>query len=298
MRILMTGGTGLIGRALCALWAAQGHELLVLSRRPDQVPRLCAGACGLGMLQGLGRIDAVINLAGAPIADRPWTASRRKLLWRSRIESTSQLVQWMAQQPQQPPLLLSASAAGWYGDAGEQLLDERSVPASTDFGALLCEAWEQEALRAAAGGTCVIRLRIAPVLSSQSGLLARLRTPYRLGLGGRLGNGQQWMPWIHLQDLIRLFDHLLQAPGSEGVYNACAPEPVRQAEFAQALAQAWHRPTLLPTPAWVLRAALGEMSTLLLASQRLHPRRSLAAGFEHEYPALDAALRQLIMPGA
>lgn len=301
MRILMTGGTGLIGRALCERWAPQGHELLVLSRHPEQVAERCAGARGLSLthaIDGIRPVDAVINLAGAPIADRPWTAARRELLWRSRIETTEALVRWIDRQQQRPALLLSASAAGWYGDAGEQVLDEDRAPASSDFGAQLCEHWEQTALRAEGGPTRVVRLRIAPVLSAQGGLLARLRTPYRLGLGGRLGSGRQWMPWIHLQDLALLIDHLLQSPDAEGVYNACAPEPVRQAAFATALARAWRRPALWSTPAWVLRTALGEMSSLLLASQRLQPRRALDAGYRFNHPSLAGALAQLLNPRA
>lgn len=296
MRILLTGGTGLIGRALSALWASQGHELLVLSRHPDRVDRLCSGARGLSFLQEIERIgpvDAVINLAGAPIADRSWTASRREVLWRSRVDSTRQLVKWMAQQAAPPAVLLSASAAGWYGDAGEQLLDEGSRPGATDFGSQLCEAWEQEAIQAASTSTRVVRLRIAPVLAPGAGMLARLRTPYRLGLGGRLGHGQQWMPWIHLQDLTLLVNHLVHDPSSDGVYNASAPEPVRQMEFARTLAHAWHRPALLPTPAWLLRAVMGEMAVLLLASQRMLPRRALDAGFCFLHPTLDLAISDL-----
>ncbi|MDC8784395.1 TIGR01777 family oxidoreductase [Roseateles koreensis] len=299
MRILMTGGTGLIGRALCELWTSHGHELLVLSRHPERVAGRCFGARGLSMLQELddiGPVDAVVNLAGAPIADKPWSASRRDLLWQSRIDSTRRLVQWIAQQPRRPALLLSASAVGWYGNAGERVLNEASSPGSVDFGTQLCEAWELEALQATTSGTRVVRLRIAPVLAPGAGLLARLRTPYRLGLGGRMGNGRQWMPWIHQQDLIRMVDWLLQNPSCEGVYNACAPEPVRQATFAKALAHAWHRPALLSTPAWVLRAALGEMSVLLLSSQCLRPHRAMNAGFSFDYPAIDLAVTNLIKP--
>lgn len=300
MHILLTGGTGLIGRALCRHWHGQGHQLTVWSRQPRQVAGLCSGATGIADLDEVAGlhpfrpVDAVVNLAGAPIADRPWTRSRRDLLWRSRIELSRSLVDWMERQPQPPSLLLSASAVGWYGDQGDQELDEDSAPTGQDFGSRLCMAWEQEALRAREQGTRVALLRIAPVLAPRGGMLARLLPPFRLGLGGRLGSGRQWMPWVHWQDLVGMFDHLLLHPQLHGPYNACAPEPVRNADFTRALAQALRRPALLPAPAWALRLLLGEMSTLLLGGQRLLPRRLQEAGYRWQHPQLDAALQDLL----
>lgn len=297
MRILITGGTGLIGRALCRHWRAQGHELWVWSRSPERVSQLCSGAHGVAQLEdlsGQGPIDAVVNLAGAPIADRPWTPARRKVLWRSRIDLTHTLVAWMQQQPYSPKVFLSASAVGWYGNGAEAWLDEHSSPASQDFGHRLCMAWEEEALRATESGARVAVLRIAPVLAAQGGMLARLLPPFRMGLGGRLGNGQQWMPWIHLEDLVSLFDFLLHRPDCRGIFNACAPQALRNTEFTQVLANTLHRPALLPVPAWLLRLTLGEMSTLLLGGQRLLPRRTQEAGFSWRYGTLEAALTQLL----
>lgn len=297
MRILLTGGTGLIGRALCQHWQQEGHELWVWSRQPAQVPSLCSGARGVAHLQELnavGPFDAVINLAGAPIADRPWTKARRALLWQSRIDLTHTLVAWMAQQPTPPRVLLTASAVGWYGDRADACLDESSSPGGQDFGSRLCMAWEDEAQRAAHAGTRVALLRIAPVLASRGGMLARLLLPFKLGLGGRLGSGAQWMPWIHIDDLARLFDHLLLQANASGAYNACAPELLRNAAFTRTLAHTLHRPALLPAPAWALRLGLGEVSTLLLGGQRLEPRRTQASGFVFRYPTLAAALADLL----
>lgn len=297
MRILLTGGTGLIGQALCQHWQRQGHELWVWSRDPHKVHRLCSGARSvqrLGDLDPAQPFDAVVNLAGAPIADRPWTAARRALLWRSRVELTRQLVDWIGQQPTAPRVLLSASAVGWYGDQGDTLLTEASPPGGTDFGSTLCIAWEQEAERASTHGVRVACLRIAPVLAPQGGMLARLLLPFRLGLGGRLGSGQQWMPWIHLDDLVGLFDHLLRSNDAQGAFNACAPEAVRNSDFTRALGRALHRPTLLPAPAWALRLALGEMSVLLLGGQHLQPQRTQASGFRWRYPRLESALAALL----
>ncbi|AZY49400.1 TIGR01777 family oxidoreductase [Bordetella avium] len=297
MRILLTGGTGLIGQALCRHWQSQGHTLSVWSRDPQKVAQLCSGAQGVAQLPALDDgppIDAVVNLAGAPIADRPWTAARRNVLWRSRIDLTHTLVDWMGRQSSPPGILLSASAVGWYGDRGDTLLDEFNPPGNNDFGSRLCMAWEQEAERARSHGVRVACLRIAPVLASKGGMLARLLPVYRLGLGGRLGSGQQWMPWIHLDDLVNLFDHLLHASHASGPFNACSPQATRNISFTRTLAGALHRPALFPVPAWTLRLGLGEMSVLLLGGQRLAPRRTQDSGFIWQYPELSDALEQVL----
>jgi uncharacterized protein (TIGR01777 family) len=297
MRILLTGGTGLIGRALCRLWAGQGHELVVWSRRPQEVAGLCSGARGIARLDELAPdlpLDAVVNLAGAPIADRPWTAARRRLLWDSRIGLTGQLVDWLARRLLRPGVLLSGSAVGWYGDGGERRLNEDSPAGSEDFASELCFAWEAAALRAEELGIRVVLVRTAPVLAARGGMLARLLPPFRLGLGGRMGSGRQWMPWIHLEDEVGLIDFLLHHEECRGPYNACAPNPVRNAEFARTLGRVLHRPALLPAPACVLRLALGEMAGLLLGGQHLQPQRTLDAGYRFRFPDLEAALADLL----
>lgn len=297
MHILLTGGTGLIGRALCAHWISQGHRVTVWSRQPERVHALCAGAHGVAQLADIPADespDVVANLAGAPIADRPWTAARRRLLWASRVDLTEELVRWMGQLPRAPQTLLSASAVGWYGDAQERQLDEQSPPpGNADFASTLCQAWETAAWRAQELGVRVAVLRIAPVLARQGGLLARLHWPFSLGLGGRLGSGTQWMPWVHLDDVVGLFDFLLHHADCQGVFNACAPGAVRNAEFTQALAAALRRPAILPAPAWVLRTLLGEMAVLLLGSQHVQPQRTLQAGYRFRHPELRPALGAL-----
>lgn len=299
MRILLTGGTGLIGRALCRHWAAQGHELLVWSRRPGEVEALCSGARGIGRLaelDGETPVDAVVNLAGAPIADRPWTAARRRLLWESRVTLTRQLVDWLLSRPVRPRVLVSGSAVGWYGDGGERRLSEESAAGREDFGSELCFAWEEEALRAGEAGIRVVLVRTAPVLAREGGMLGRLLPPFRLGLGGRLGSGRQWMPWIHIEDEVGLIDFLLKHEECCGPYNACAPNPVRNAEFTRILARVLRRPALLPAPACVLRLALGEMAVLLLGGQHLQPQRTLDAGYQFRFPDLETALTDLLGP--
>lgn len=296
MRILLTGGTGLIGQALCRRWAAQGHELLVWSREPAKVAGLCSGARGIAALQEIDglALDAVVNLAGAPIADRLWTEARRALLWESRVYLTRELVSWMGRQPQMPAVLISGSAIGWYGDSGDALLSEDSPAGHDDYASELCFAWEQAAMEAEEYGIRVCCVRTGLVLSTDGGMLARMLPAFRLGLGGRLGDGLQWMSWIHIEDQVRLIEHLMLNLECQGPYNACAPGPVRNSDFARTLAQALHRPALLPAPSVVLRTLLGELSTLLLGSQRVSSQKVQDSGFEFHYTDLAPALDSLL----
>ncbi|MEK1908483.1 MAG: TIGR01777 family oxidoreductase [Pseudomonas sp.] len=301
MHILLTGGTGLIGRALCRHWLAQGHQLTVWSRTPQQVAALCGAAVrGIGSLQdyGDGPLDAVINLAGAPIAERPWTHKRKALLWASRIGLTEQLLAWLETREQKPALLISGSAVGWYGDAGERELHEDTPPVVEDYAAQLCGAWEETALRAEEQGIRVVLLRTGLVLAPKGGFLSRLLLPFKLGLGGPIGNGRQWMPWIHLQDEIGLIDFLLRQETARGPYNACAPQPVRNKAFATALGRALHRPALLPLPGLLLKVGLGELSGLLLGGQKALPVRAEQAGYVFRFTAIDVALADILKDAA
>jgi hypothetical protein len=296
MNILLTGGTGLIGRALCKHWLSQGHQLWVWSRSPEQVADRCGeSVTGIGDLGELDqvRLDAVINLAGAPIADRPWTKSRRLLLWNSRIKLTEQLVEWLATRQQKPALLISGSAVGWYGDGGERELTEDDSAVTNDFASQLCAAWEESATRAESLGIRVVLVRTGLVLAAHGGFLQRLRPLFALGLGGRQGSGRQWMPWIHINDQIGLIDFLLHQPDAAGPYNACAPQPVRNADFAKAFAASLGRPAVLQVPALALKVGLGELSGLILGGQKTQPLRLQAAGFQFRFVTLDAALADL-----
>ncbi len=296
MHILLTGGTGLIGRRLCQLWLAQGHTLTVWSRDPASVARLCGrGVHGIGRLDDLGEesVDAIVNLAGAPIADRPWSEKRRQLLWKSRIGLTEKLLAWLETRQQRPAVLLSGSAVGYYGDGGERELTEQSEPVRKDFASDLCIAWEETAMRAEELGMRVVLLRTGLVLAPEGGMLKRLKLPFKLGLGGPIGSGRQFMPWVHIDDQIALIDFLLNKADASGPYNACAPEPVRNREFARRLGRALHRPAFMPLPGLVLRVGLGEMSDLLLGGQRARPVRLLAAGFTFRFNDLQSALGDL-----
>lgn len=293
MHILLTGGTGLIGRALCRYWQAQGHQLSVWTRHPEKVAALCGPQVrAIRTLQELDQtpLDAVINLAGVPIADRPWTHKRKALLWSSRIALTETLLAWLESREHKPRVLVSGSAVGWYGDGGERELSEDSPPVNEDFASQLCIAWEETAQRAEAMGVRVALVRTGLVLSAEGGFLSRLLLPFKLGLGGPIGSGRQWMPWIHIDDQIALIDFLVHQDEARGPYNACAPKPVRNREFAKSLGRVLHRPALMPLPAFVLRLALGELSLLLLGGQRAVPARLLEAGFTFQFTDLSAAL--------
>lgn len=296
MHILLTGGTGLIGRQLCRHWLSQGHRLTVLSRTPEKVAKICgAGVRGVALLEDLGQepVDAIVNLAGAPIADRPWTSRRKALLWSSRITLTETLLAWMEQREHKPQVLISGSAIGWYGDGGERELTEDSAPVIDDFASQLCIAWEETAQRAEGLGVRVVFIRTGLVLSAEGGFLSRLLLPFKLGLGGPLGNGRQWMPWIHINDEIGLIDFLLHQKSASGPYNACAPKPVRNREFAKTLGSVLHRPAFMPMPALALKVGLGELSSLLLGGQKALPARLLEAGYTFEFTDLRAALDDL-----
>ena len=296
MHILLTGGTGLIGRQLCRHWSGQGHQLTVWSRRPEKVAKICgAQVRAIARLEDFGNepLDAVVNLAGAPIADRPWTHRRKALLWSSRITLTETLLAWLETREQKPALLISGSAVGWYGDGGERELTEDSPPVIDDFASQLCIAWEETAQRAEGQSIRVVLVRTGLVLSAEGGFLSRLLLPFKLGLGGPLGNGRQWMPWVHIDDQIALIDFLLHRDQASGPYNACAPKPVRNREFAKTLGSVLRRPAFMPMPALALKVGLGEMSLLLLGGQRAMPARLLVAGFTFQFTDLRAALDDL-----
>jgi len=293
MKVAITGSTGLIGTALSADLAGAGHEIVRLVRRAPQSPGEVrwdplAPAGGLDPAAVSG-IDAVIHLAGASIASGRWTAARKAELRASRIQGTTALVAAMTAAAIRPAVLLSGSAVGWYGDTGERVVDE-SAPAGSGFLARLVRDWESAAQAAGSAGIRVANLRTGIVLSRQGGMLGRLVLPFRLGLGARIGSGRQFISWIALADEVRAIRFLLDHAEMDGPVNLTAPGPVTNAELTAALARAVRRPALLRLPAPVLRTALGEVSSELLAGARVVPRRLREAGFRFQYADIDAAL--------
>jgi len=290
MRVLITGGTGFVGQALCPRLAATGHEVVVLTRQSQ--PRLPRGvASATTRLEELSAADfgGVVNLAGAPIGDARWTESRKRLLLESRLETTSRLVEWMGRSTRRPEVLVSASAVGYYGEQGDREIIEATAPAA-GFTHELCAAWEREAEKATTLGVRTCLMRIGVVLDRDGGALAKMLPAFRMGAGGRLGSGRHWFPWIHREDMAAICQWLLGNPRASGAYNAAAPNPVTNAEFTQSLGRALGRPTMLPMPEAALRLLFGEMSEILLMSDRMLPKRLLDEGFRFRYPELDAAL--------
>ncbi len=290
MRVLITGGTGFVGQALCPRLAAAGHEVVVLTRQSQ--PRLPPGAASAETrLEALSAadFDGVVNLAGAPIGDARWTESRKRLLLESRVSTTARLVEWMSRPARRPEVLVSASAVGYYGEQGDRPVTEQTAPAA-GFTHELCAAWEREAERATGLGVRVCRARIGVVLDRDGGALAKMLPAFRMGAGGRLGTGRHWFPWIHREDIAAICQWLLDNSRSSGAYNASAPNPVTNSEFTRALGQALGRPAVLPMPEAALRLLFGEMSEILLASDRMLPTRLLEEGFRFRYPELEAAL--------
>jgi uncharacterized protein (TIGR01777 family) len=290
MRVLITGGTGFVGHALCPRLAAAGHEVVVLTRQSQpRLPQRVASATT--RLEDLSPADfgGVINLAGEPIGDGRWTESRKRLLLDSRIATTSRLVEWMGRSTRRPEVLVSASAVGYYGEQGDRPVTE-DTPPTPGFTHELCAAWEREAEKATGLGVRVCRPRIGVVLDRDGGALAKMLPAFRMGAGGRLGSGRHWFPWIHREDMAAICQWLLENPQASGAYNAGAPNPGTPAEFTQALGRALGRPTVLPMPEAALRLLFGEMSEILLVSDRMLPQRLLEAGFRFRYPQLEAAL--------
>lgn len=297
MRVFITGGTGFLGRPLCAALVRAGHTVTVLSRAPSGVTNLCGAEvksfASLDAWTPEITFDAVINLAGAAILDARWSESRKRLLRDSRITLTDALVRRIAASDRKPAVLLSGSAIGFYGDRGDLVVDEHG-PAGTDFTARLCADWETAARQATAFGVRVCLLRTGLVLHPENGILGRMLLPFRLGLGGQLGTGNQWMSWIHRDDWIALALRLLADASATGAFNLTAPAPVTNTAFTQLLGCVLNRPVPFVAPAFLLRAALGERAQLLLASQRALPRKAESLGFTFAYPALESALRALL----
>jgi len=290
MRVLITGGTGFVGHALCPRLAAAGHEVVILTRQSNATlpPGARSAVTRLDALDAAG-FGGVINLAGAPIGDARWTESRKKLLLESRVHTTARLVEWMGRARPPPPVLVSASAVGYYGEQGDRPIVE-DTPPTPGFTHDLCAAWEREAGKASTIGVRVCVMRIGVVLDRDGGALAKMLPAFRMGAGGRLGAGTHYFPWIHRDDVAAVAQWLLENPRSRGAYNAGAPNPVTNAEFTRALGKALGRPTVLPLPEAALKLLFGEMSELLLVSDRMLPRRLLDEGFEFRYPRLEDAL--------
>jgi len=294
MHVLVTGATGLIGRASCAALLERGHAVTAVSRARDAAARLPAG---LRLVAGdpaepgpwqdaLAAADACLHLAGEPIAEGRWSAEKKRRIRASRVRSTGAVAAVLRERG--PEVLVSGSAVGFYGTRGDEVLDESSAPGE-GFLADVCREWEAAAAPAASRARVVL-LRTGVVLAREGGALVPMRRAFSLGLGGRFGDGRQWFPWIQVDDLVALIRTAIDDPRLRGPVNAVAPNPVRNAELVATLASALRRPALFPVPAFVLRAALGELAGELLGSRRVVPERANALGFRFHAPTLESAL--------
>lgn len=305
MRVLISGSTGLVGSALIDAFRLRGYDLARLVRPSTRNPgtgrprspeplTIAWDPAAATLDAAASGADAVIHLAGASIAGGRWTASRKRLLRDSRVSATRQLVQALGQLARPPKVFVAASAIGFYGDRGDEKLTESS-PSGRDFLAELCRGWEAESERAAEFGARVVTLRFGIILARQGGALPRMAMPFRLGVGGCLGSGRQWMSWVTLEDVVEIVGYALTTGSLSGPVNVVSPDPARNADFTAALGRVLHRPTLFPAPRFALRLALGEMAdALLLSSQRVLPRKLQALGYPFAHQSLELALQSVL----
>ncbi len=301
MKIAIAGATGFVGSRLVEQLQVQGHQLIILTRSPQQAHNRFGQAQIVGYnplksgewQQSISGCDAVINLAGEPIAEKRWTPAQKRTILESRQIGTQKIVEAIALAALKPQVLIDASAIGYYGTSETSKFDETS-PAGTDFLAEVCVAWETAAQAATASGTRVVILRLGIVLGENGGALGKMLAPFSAFVGGPIGSGNQWFSWVHRDDVIKLTIEALSDTNIQGVYNATAPSPVRMTEFAQTLGTVMNRPSWLPVPNFALEAMLGEGAIVVLQGQQVVPTRTLAQGFEFQYSTLQPALKAIL----
>jgi uncharacterized protein len=297
MEIAITGASGFIGRRLMKALSGEQHMLRVLSRHagtnlPPGVKLYVWDAMkGPPPAESLEGADAVVHLAGEPIAQR-WTDEVKHKIRDSRVTGTGNLVQALAALTRRPGVLICSSAIGYYGSRGDEVLTESSAP-GTGFMAEVCAAWEQAADAAEALGVRLVKLRTGMVLGAHGGALAKMLPPFKAGMGGKLGHGDQWMSWIHMDDLVGIIEHAL-AHALRGPLNGTAPNPATNVDFTRTLAHTLGRPAIMPMPAFMVKTMFGEMSEVMLSSQRVLPQAAEAAGYRFTYPDLEPALQNLV----
>lgn len=301
MRILITGGTGLIGQALIKELIQSDHQIVLHTRNKHQAlhrfdtppPRFESIVESLDDVD-FNALDAVINLAGEPIVNKRWTAKQKQILCDSRWQLTESIVDKISSATSPPSVLISGSAIGIYGRQGDRHIDETIGDFYSEFSSTLCKKWEEIAYTAQSEKTRVCLLRTGIVLDQHGGALSKMLPAFRFGLGGPIADGQQAMSWVHIRDMVKIIIYLLTKPELHGAFNATAPNPVSNQVFSKALARQLKRPCIFRVPAFVLKLAMGEMSDLLVHGQYVHPKRLLDSGFQFSYPDIDQALSQLL----
>ena len=295
MNILIAGGTGFIGTALCAYLLKKGHDVVVKTRNTQSVSANIKAISDLSQITADQTFDAVINLAGEPIANKRWSASQVRKILESRLQTTEELIEFFKASKHKPAVFISSSAIGYYGtDTTDDEINEEGS-GDLSFSSTLCAKWEASALQAETLGirTCVLRTGI--VLGKGGGALAKMLPPFKLGLGGKIGTGKQWMSWIHLSDMVAIIDYCIHQEDLRGAINCTAPKPVTNHDFTKALGGAIHRPTVFNMPAIAIKVLMGKMGQeLLLAGKKVVPARLQASGFKFDYQQIDAALAEVL----
>lgn len=297
MHVLVTGGTGFIGGALCRRLLAGGHAVSVLTRERQRTEQLFQGkVAAIESLDELPREtapEAIVNLAGLSLGSGRWTERLKQEFIASRVGVTRQVISYIARTDRKPGILISGSAVGYYGARGDEELGE-DAPPGNEYQSHLCKAWEAEALKAAQHGVRVCVSRTGVVLGKGGGALSSLVSQFRLGLGGYVGSGRQWMSWVHIDDLVGIMLHLMADESLAGAFNSTAPNPETNRDFARKLAAALHRPALVWAPDWLLRLMVGEMAHLYVTGQKVLPSRLLESGYRFKFPELRAALADIL----
>jgi uncharacterized protein (TIGR01777 family) len=302
MNIIIAGGSGFIGSALVNVLQGDGHDITVLARNERSANEKLGGKARVlpwdgefvgAWAEAMNGTDVVVNLAGESIGDGRWSGARKEKILQSRLKATRAIVDAIIKAEKKPSLLINASAVGFYGNVPSGDVDESHAPGD-DFLANVCKEWELEARRAESTGVRVALIRTGIVLSKNGGALPRMLAPFKFFIGGKIGTGSQWMPWIHLEDHLGIIKYIIGRQSVSGAVNLSAPEPATMKEFARTLGKAMHRPSLFPVPGFVLKVMLGKMSSLVLEGQRAVPKKILAAGYIFKFPQLDAALRDVL----
>jgi uncharacterized protein (TIGR01777 family) len=293
MKILITGGSGFVGTPLAEELRKAGHEVIVTTRQKSEAKDILTWSPpDLIPPDLISEIDAIINLAGEPIAPRRWTEERKKLILSSRLDTTRALVQSIEKSDNRPKVMISASAVGYYGPRDEEPVMEDTSP-SLGYLASVCLQWEAEAQRAEDLGVRVVRVRIGGVLGKGGGLLDQMECPFKAFAGGPLGSGKQWFSWIHLDDMVGIIKYALENDSVSGPVNATAPNPVTNREFSKALGRALNRPAIVSVPSFAVKLALGELASVILTGQRVIPEKILEAGYKFKYENIDEALEAI-----
>lgn len=303
-KVIITGGTGLLGTYLSKLLQAKGHQVYLFTRNIESAKRKSPEASGYFLWKGnaadysreLTGMDAVIHLAGANVAGRRWNEAYKKEILESRTGSTRALIESMKKLDKRPETFICSSAVGYYGNRGDEELTENSQVADT-FLADVCRQWEEEAAKAGELGVRTVSIRTGVVLSVKDGALNKMLLPFKLFAGGPLGNGRQWFPWIHIDDIAGIYMHAIENTGMRGIYNGAAPKPVRMKEFAKTLGEVLHRPSLFPVPEFVIKIVLGEGAGVAMASQRVNADKIVSAGYKFSFPEIKGALVDVIEKG-